>query len=201
MSNRDAAILGLALLTTVLAGCGTSPREYFYTLSSTMTSGSGSAAGTMTVPSIVVGPVTLPEIADRPQIVTRVGANRVAIAEQHRWAASLKNEIPRVVAENLSELLGSKSISSYEESSSTRADIQILMDVQRFDATLGKTATIESLWTVRRAVGKPTTGRSAVQEPIGDDGYEGLIAAYSRALANVSRDIGEAIGSTEAMRR
>lgn len=201
MSHENAGILGLCLLSIMLAGCGTPPRDYFYTLSSNTTPAGGSVSGTMPTPSIVVGPVTLPEIADRPQIVTRIGANRVVIAEQHRWAASLKSEIPRVIADNLSDMLGTTSISSYEGSGGARADIQVFVDVQRFDATLGQTVTIESFWTVRRSSGKPSTGRSAAREPIGSDGYEELIAAYSRALASVSRDIGEAIRQTEMIRR
>src|SRR5262249_21126743 len=171
MSHRNTSFLGHCLLTMVLAGCGISSKEYFYTLSSSTTSEGISASGTTMNPSIIVGPVTLPEIADRPQIVTRVGTNQVTVAEQHRWAASLRSEIPRVIAQNLSDILGSRSISSYEESSGARADIQVLVDVQRFEATLGERVTIDSLWTVRWATGKPTTSRSTVQEPISGDGY------------------------------
>jgi uncharacterized lipoprotein YmbA len=53
-----------------------------------------------------VGPVTVPAAVDRPQIVLRVDANRVALQEQSRWAEPLKESIPRVVASNLAVLLG-----------------------------------------------------------------------------------------------
>ena len=201
MSHRHAGIVNVSMLMIMLIGCNTSPKEYFYTLSPKRAVAKRSDVDSITVSSIVVGPITLPEIVDRPQIVTRVGVNQVAIAEQHRWAASLKSEITQVLAENLSELLDNKSVSSYEGSSGARADIQILLDVQRFDATLGETVTIDSLWLVRRAGGKSARGRSSEQETIRGDGYEGLIVAYSRALATVSRDIAEAIRSTEMIRR
>ena len=190
----------LILLTIILAGCG-SPKEYLYTLSSSTASGSTRALPTNALASIVVGPVTLPEVVDRPQIVVRVGPNQVALAEQHRWAASLKREIPRVIAENLAQLLGSERVSSYEQEVGARADIQVLLDVKRFDATVGEAATIESFWTIRRASGQPTTGRSVVREPIGGDGYDGLVAAHSRALAALSRQIAEAIRSGNATGR
>jgi len=190
----------LILLTIILAGCG-SPKEYLYTLSSSTASGSTRALPTNALASIVVGPVTLPEVVDRPQIVVRVGPNQVALAEQHRWAASLKREIPRVIAENLAQLLGSGLVSSYEQEVGARADIQVLLDVKRFDATVGEAATIESFWTIRRASGQPTTGRSVVREPIGGDGYDGLVAAHSRALAALSREIAEAIRSGNATGR
>ena len=190
----------LLLLTIILAGCG-SPKEYLYTLSSSPASDSPGTLPTNALASIVVGPVTLPEVVDRPQIVVRVGPNQVALAEQHRWAASLKSEIPRVIAENLALLLGSGLVSSYEQEVGARADIQVLLDVKRFDATVGEAATIESFWTIRWASGQPTTGRSVVREPIGGDGYDGLVTAHSRALAALSRQIAEAIRSGNATGR
>ena len=62
--------------------------------------------------------------------------------------------------------------------------------------------TIDALWTVRRnSGGEPKAGRSVVREPIGGDGYDGLVAAYSRALAALSREIAEAIRSGNATGR
>ena len=61
----------LILLTIILASCG-SPKEYLYTLSSSPASDSPGTLPTNALASIVVGPVTLPEVVDRPQIVVRV---------------------------------------------------------------------------------------------------------------------------------
>ena len=192
MSQNSADLLCMYLLSTVLAGCGT-PQDHFYTLSSDA-SGSSSASETA-FPSIVVGPVTLPEAVDRPQIVTRVGTNQVDVAEEHRWAASLKSEIPRVIAQNLSNLLGTQLVFSYEDGGAPHPDIQVTIDVQRFDARLGETVMIDCLWTIRSAGKKPALGRGAMRETIGGNGYEALVSAHSRALAALSRQIAEAIRS------
>src|SRR3954471_15439792 len=99
----------------LLAGCiSNAPRENFYTLSSeaasspAISSEASSQPGLAALPdaSISVGPVTISEIADRPQLVVRTSPNRVDILEQQRWAQPLKNEVARVVAENLGQLLG-----------------------------------------------------------------------------------------------
>jgi len=182
----------LMLLTIILAGCG-SPKEYLYTLSSSTASGSTGALPASVWPSIAVGPITLPEVVDRPQMVVRVGPNQVALAEQHRWASSLRSEIPRVIAENLAQMLSTKLVWSYEHTAMGQADVQVLVDVQRFDSDLGDAVTIDSFWLIRRASGQPVTGRSTVREPIGGAGYDALVAAHSRALAVVSREIAEAI--------
>lgn len=56
--------------------------------------------------TITVGPVTVPAAVDRSQLVLNVAPNQVTIEEFNRWASPLKTDIARVVAQNLSLLLG-----------------------------------------------------------------------------------------------
>jgi len=189
--------LGIAtssLVAMILVGCAGSPEPRFYTLGGgAIPAGDKNEKATAEY-TILVGPVSLPESVDRPQIVVRVGANQVAIMEQHRWASPLGSEISRVIAENLAQLLGNRLVSSYEQNTA-RPDIQVLVDLQRFDSTLGQTVTIDALWSVRSLNGQPKTGRSVIQEPTGGEGYDALVTAHSRALATMSREIAEAIRS------
>lgn len=183
---------GFCVLVLAAAGCGASPEVRFYTLSAGPDPGSDGAAPVET-PAISVGPVTLPVLVDRPHLVVRVGANRVAIVEEHRWAEPLKSEIPRVVARNLAQMLGTKQVTSSAQSMTDSANIRVLMDVQLFDSAPGDAVTIDTLWTIRRASGEPVTGHSSVREPVSGAGYEAIVAAHSRALASVSREIADAI--------
>jgi uncharacterized lipoprotein YmbA len=184
-----------SLVVAILVGCGGSPDSRFYTMGGgAIPAGDRNEKATAEY-TIAVGPVSLPESVDRPQIVVRVGPNQVAIMEQHRWAAPLGSEISRVIAEDLAQLLGNRLVSSYEQNTG-RPDIQVLMDLQRFDSTLGESVTIDALWSIRRSLnGQTKTGRSLIQEPAGGEGYDALVAAHSRALAKVSREIAEAIRS------
>ena len=176
----------------VLASCGSPPKERFYTLSAAGVAANATAAEARE--HVVVGPVTLPEVVDRPQLVVRIGANEVAILEQHRWAEPLKSEIPRLIARTLSQLLGASRVSAYPESTSQDAGLRVTVDILRFDAALGLEASVEALWSVRRLPGgKPSTGRSAVREPIAGEGYDAVVAAYGRALATLSRDLARAV--------
>ncbi len=178
----------------VLAGCGSPPKERFYTLSAAGIAAKATAAEARD--HVVVGPVTLPEVVDRPQLVVRIGANEVAILEQHRWAEPLKSEIPRLIARTLSQLLGTSRVSAYPESASQEAGLRVAVDILRFDAAPGIEVTIEALWSVRRLPGgKPTMGKSVVREPIAGEGYDTVVAAYGRALATLSHDIAQAVGT------
>ena len=196
--------LGIAissLVAAILVGCSGSPEPRFYTMGGGGTPASDRNEKATAEYTVAVGPISLPESVDRPQIVVRVGANQVAIMEQHRWAAPLRSEISRVIAEDLGQLLSNRLVSSYEQNAG-RPDIQVLVDLQRFDSTLGESVTIDALWSVRRSPnGQPKTGRSLIQERAGGEGYDARVAAHSRALATMSREIAEAIRSTNTMAR
>ncbi len=189
-------------LASVLTGCSRSPRVTFYTLVPG-TQVKTSAPATAAAPTIVVGPVTLPEVVDRPQLVMRVAANRVDILESYRWAEPLKSGIPRLIAEDLRRLLGSEHVSSYLQHTGTNADYRILLDIQRFEATPGEAVTVEAAWSLRRTGGGTLkTGHSLIREPVeaGTTDYDSLVAAYGRALLAVSADLAQAIRA-EATRK
>jgi uncharacterized lipoprotein YmbA len=171
----------------LLAGCASPLKERFYMLS----------ASPMPAPApgglsyrVEVGPVTVPAAVDRPQIVLRTDANRVALQEQSRWAEPLKESIPRVVASNLAALLGDVQVAADAQDAAVDADCQVKIDIQRFDSVLGEAATLEVLWRVSLASGgTATNGRFLIREPARGQGYDALVAAHSRALAALSQDI------------
>ena len=184
-----------AVLLTIssLTGCGSS-RETYYTLSAGgAMNGAAPAPGESTY-SVAVGPITLPEVVDRPQFVLRAGPNEVTVVELHRWAGPLKSEIPRIIADNLAAVLNVKRVAAYPQSAGDNADYRVLVDIQRFDSTMGESATIDALWTVKRVSdGVLRTGRSTGRESSSGGSYDALAAAHSRALATISREIAEAI--------
>ena len=177
-----------------LTGCFGSPKETYYTLSAgAPVTGATSASGESAY-SIAVGPITLPEVVDRPQFVLRAGPNEVSIVELHRWAGPLKSEIPRIIADNLAADLNVKRVAAYPQSAGDNADYRVLVDIQRFDSTMGESVTIDALWTVKRVSdGILRTGRSTAKESGSAGTYDAMVAAHSRALAAISREIAEAI--------
>lgn len=195
-------LLGIAtslIVAGLLAGCGSSPEPRFYTLSAGGMPAGDSADKSMAEYSVVVGPATLPEMVDRPQLVVRVGANQVELLDQHRWAEPLKSEIPRVVAENLAHLLGAKQVVTYPHNATFTAEYRVFLDIQRFDSAPGQAVTIDTLWTVRGpSGGEPKTGRSVAHESTSGDSYDALVAAHGRALATVSREIAASIRSASS---
>lgn len=183
---------GLALAT--LGGCASAPEERFYTLSAVATANPAAPRATYTV---AVGPVTVPDTVDRPQLVLRLDANRVAIQEHTRWAAPLQSGIGQVVAANLAQLLGGARVAAYPQNATTDPDYRVAVDVQRFESAPGTAASLDALWTIRSTQGTVLkAGRTTVSEPAPGSDTEALVAAHDRALATLSRDIARFLPGT-----
>lgn len=185
-----AALLWVAALT----GCAATPKEKFYVLNASVPLEQAQMAASMPNIRIMIGPVTLSEIVDRPQLVVYSAPNQVAILEQERWAESLKSQISRVVAENIAVLLSTPQVSIFSQSGMGDVDYRVTLEVRRFESVLNEAVTIEALWVIHRGVGgKTTSGHSLVREPVASPGYNSLIAAHSRALGSISHDIAMAL--------
>jgi len=82
---------------------------HFYSLSSLPPS-----ASTNNQLHIGVGPLEIPRLLNRPQIVSRKDNNEIIMAENHQWGGSLKEELLQVISDNLSSLLNTENIEQFE---------------------------------------------------------------------------------------
>lgn len=191
----------LAAVTGLMAGCSSSPPIHFYTLSAEAAeTGSENRTGLR----IAVAPISLPDVVDRPQIVIRSGPNQVTLADEYRWAESLKTEIPRVIAENLRRLLGTGQVWTYPQHVPGSVDYRVLLEIQRFESTPGQIAAIDALWTVQHHSQEGVeskTGRSTVQQPVSGQEYDAVAAAHSQALASIAREIADTIRASSTATR
>jgi uncharacterized lipoprotein YmbA len=192
---RRVPLLALTmLLLSFSSGCATSPASSFYTLNAIQLPEPSPAVVRPATPiMIAIGPVTVPELVDRAQIVTRVDANRVSIDEFARWADPLTSQIPRVLGADLQQLIPGAIVWTYPQRVDDNA-YRVSVDVQEFDASVQGSVMLAAIWTVlppRR--GQPVSGRSVAQEAVSGPGYDPLVKAYSRALASVAGEIAAAI--------
>lgn len=182
-----ASPLAIACALVLVAGCASSPAN-FYTLTAT-----APASSSQSKLAVAVGPVTVPSTIDRPQIVVTTGANQVSIDDFNRWASPVEDNILRVVAENLAAILGTPRVTLYP-TLAVDVDYRVQIEVRNFESAPGKSASLDAVWTVRRSKdGKSETGRTSVREKLDSGGYEALAGAHSRGVARLSQDIADAV--------
>lgn len=190
---------GLACFTALIlfTGCrsATSPVQFYTLTPLTAMSAEESAAGSADTISVGIGPVEIPKLIDRPQIVNRTAPNRINVDEFRRWAGSLQEDFLRVLAVNLAELLRSNRVAAYPWEDYFDPDYQIFMEVHQFDGKLGEHVVLDLTWTVtgREARDVLFIRKSLMKEPVGEMDYEAFVSAQSRLLADLSREIAREI--------
>lgn len=185
---RSACGYALYLLLCVLVSACASPNVRYYALSAPPLPATQPDVRL----GIAIGPATVAEAIDRPQIVVRRSATKVDVLEEDRWVDTPKREIPRVIAANLAILLPHAQVAAYPQQASATAAWQLLLDVQRFDASPGEGVTVEVVWTLRReADGSRSSWRSSEREPIQGSGPEAIVAAWSRALSRIATQVAD----------
>jgi len=189
-ATMAAALLAAACL---LVGCAATPPDRYYRLVDT-----GEAAPAVlpagTRPAVAVAAVSVPELVDRPQIVTLGAGSEVRLSEQHRWAEPLKLAIGRLVADRLALALGGALVSAYPAEAAADTAFRVSLNVQRFDSELGVAAHTTVLWTVRRlADGQQRSGRSVLHTVPADASHDALAAAHAQALLRIADEIARAL--------
>lgn len=166
-----------------LASCA-DPKS-FYVLSAEGPAPSGEGMG------VGVGPVSIAGYIDRPNLIFQETGNRMAVAESHRWAGDLEENIARVTATNLGRRLNTGNVRVYPWGSDGELRYQISLDIRQLHGTDNGEAVIDAAWRVyslpdRRMVASRSWSGS---EEMGADGYDALAAAESRLLARLAGEI------------
>jgi uncharacterized protein len=152
------------------------------------------------IPTIGLGPIKLPEYLDRDEVVTRVGPNRLQLSDLDRWAEPLDNNFKQVIAQDLTQSLGTHSITFYPWPGTTRVDYQVRIDVYRFETDPGANAQLVAHWQVLDGSGKLLYANDSNLSAQAQPG-EPVAAALSRTVDDLARQIASAIQSLPRRRQ
>ncbi len=194
--DRAHGLLSCAALALLLTGClgpGTTRSARLFVLNATAAPDGSTARATDL--RLGVGRIMLPELLNRPQIITRTSENRVRMADFSQWAEPLEKSIPRVVSENLARLTGTDQMSVYPWPTQMEIDLKLEIAVIRFEGDTDGEVSLVARWRLVRANGSQAHPLqvSTHSESAAGRSTEALVAAMSRTLASLSRDITSAI--------
>lgn len=187
MKLRD-LLLVISLVT--LAACASPSRTQYYTLSD-RGPGPDKTADSTAAYQVSIGPVSVPETLDRSQLVLRVAPNRYLISDSDHWLAPLKYEIPRVLVQEIGQGLPHARVA---ERMGQGADYRVSLDVLRFESVPGESVAFEATWNVRNRAGIGLRkGHFFFEAPVKTPGVSPLVSAHAKALAELGREIAEAV--------
>lgn len=174
----------LVLLSVLLGACSSGEKYYRLSADGPLPANAGGV-------SIGVGPVTLPDYIDRGELVFQSQDNRFEIPYEHRWAGNLRATTTRVIGTNLARLIGTGNLHLYPWDAGTSMAYQVKVEIRQFHAVSGGDAILQCTWTVLARGGGGIVAKRIgnYTEPVRGDGYEAVVAAESRLLSQLSRDI------------
>ncbi len=185
-SSPDRSALLIALAALALGCLGRSPAVHFYTMSPV-----GSGQGARSDLSVGLGPVTLPDYLDRPQLVTRTRGSELRIDEQQRWAGGFRSNLTETLADDLRTRLSSDLVFLDASASPSPVAFQVAVDIRQFEAREGEGLVLRARWIVREktAPGRAWTRESTIRQESSGGGVQGQIDAYDAALGRLADQI------------
>lgn len=179
-----------------LAGCSsTKPAQFFVLHHMPPQTGKVTAEASQNALAIGVGPVSIPKLLDRPQIVTREQDNVVKLEEYQRWAQPLKDNISGVLSKNLAGLRPIDTVFVFPSQAANELDYRASIDVWQFDASPGQSVKLEAVWGITNSHSNDLLHRehTVITQMPDDASYKSMVNAMSDSLYELSRKISEGL--------
>lgn len=185
-----------ALLSTlaVLAACGQSENSRLYMLSPIAQVEPLDTSNDRL--SVGVGPVTMPQYLDRPQMVVRQSPNRLEVSEFDRWAEPLSTTVPRVVAANLAHLLDTERVYVLPQLRRRPRNFDVALDISQFEPRAAGPASLVVRWEIFADDDGPPVDEGKIVAEQGSAAagdYEAMAASLSALLAELSEVLAKRI--------
>jgi len=174
---------------SMLCACGSTPPARFYSLEAVPESLAPAAdAGGLAVD---VGPIMLSNGLDRPQMVTRLGPNEVALHDYSRWAERLEDNVARVLSEDLSVALDSQRVGTVPGFETREDSWRVTVQLLRFEAGADGRSLLVARWRLFKpgAMTPHVTRKSTSSTALPTDDASGIAAALSTDLDALAREI------------
>jgi uncharacterized lipoprotein YmbA len=184
---HKALLSACAALLMVLSSCA-SPREHLYVLDNQLVDAISTPASRITV---LLGPIGIPQEVDRPQIVLHDGPSQILLNEQQRWAAPLKDSLPRVLAAELDRNRRDYQFVPTSSGAIATPKATLAIDVTRFDVSPVTGASVSAHWVYRSlAQGSlPIEGNAHGQAPVSSGNYPEYVEALRLATIQMAEHI------------
>jgi uncharacterized lipoprotein YmbA len=188
-----------------LLGCGpilapTPDRTKFYLLTPADSAPALAASSLGSDFTLGLGPVKVPPYLDRPEVVTRAAPNRLELSKADRWGESLQTSFTTVLSRDLGAQLGTHQILVFPWYSTSHIDLQVEIDVYRFETDAKGDAQLSARWTILNPADKSIlySAESNLTQPSKPGDTTDAAAALSRTLADFSREIANMVTQVRA---
>ena len=139
--------------------------------------------------SLGVGPIKIPRLLRRPQLVVRKNATEIVLVEGHQWGGSLREDILATLSRNLAIFIDSDAVKTYPWKHDNQPDYQIRLKIDRFDGTLGQELQLKVHWSLLQRNKRLSSHYETITLPIKGMDYNTYVATQSQAIEQLAHAI------------
>jgi uncharacterized lipoprotein YmbA len=176
----------------LLQSCASVPPTQFYSLEAIATP--TTTQSITKKPLIGITQISLPSAVERKQIVTRDKNGQLTIAEQHQWAALLKQNMTEVLATNLTAKQPKFWFKAYPWSLLGMVDYRLVIDVTHLNIVLGKSIDFSVNWTILNEKNHTVLQHDSLEltRPLADENYSTAVLGLNALLDALSEKLATA---------
>jgi uncharacterized protein len=188
-AGRTRGTLVVLAVAAALAACVSRPAEHFYTVSAESSVPDPGAAAQW----IVVSPIVIPALIDRPQLVVRTSGHEIAVLENHRWAESLSVDLTRALVNDLRQQRPESGIVAAGAPQSQGSEQILEVVITELISGPGPSTSLQASWELHdraRDCVNQESFRAAIPTPAG---YGAVPAAYAEAMSRLAEAVAQTI--------
>jgi uncharacterized lipoprotein YmbA len=195
MTNQLSKWLISVSTCTLLSACLSTPPTHFYILEP-LSEPPPLSSTTVKKRLIGIGPVSIPTLLERKQIVTRLPDNSIKIAEFHQWASPLKDNVAQVLTHNLATLQTGDLIRTYPWSAYGAVDFRVIIDIIKFDTRPEQAVNLEANWAIMNEKTHTliSNGHTKIEHRLDDPSYPSAVKGLNNTLSEFSKELSVELG-------
>lgn len=184
------AAMVIVVIGITMSGCGHSPPTRYVTLNAAPVA---APLATAQIQPVQLTAVHIPAELDRPEVVTQVAPNGLAVDETHRWGAPLAQMMRRALAQDLATRLpaGSFILPDAPAPPDTRTLVVTVLDSE---ADASGTLTLQAAWTLLS--GHPARAILTQQVSLRSEMTNRDAAAQAAALSRILGQLADRIAAS-----
>lgn len=194
MTKLNCIYLTMVLSFLFLVGCTrTSPPTTLYTLGVDPVVDDAGAESDI---SIGVDRVVIADYLKRTNLLVRETDYKLNVSNSNRWAGSLEDELNTAIAINLGKAAHTKKVFVEPVPAGMELNYYVSVRIMAFDGSQDGVATLRAWWgvydTSRQLIAHDVFSAHE-QAPADIDAYEGIVAAQSKLVEELCKEIGASL--------
>ena len=191
-------LASLFITLVVLAGCSSSADSVRYYLIEPVSLAGATSAGDM---SVEIVDLEIPQYLERLQIASRRPDSQLVFASTHQWGESLRKNLTRALARNLTNLLGTAAIGTPVNRLSSIPTYRLTVYVERFERGADGYVHLLARWQLIHPETSETIINSSneymSERRIESQDFAGTVFAMSKLLGEFSQTVARQIEESQ----